>query len=319
MPGGSCRPMKSGSRTDRNCWKSCASWGCSTARPEAGAIKAVRKNPAIEGLTSHLAKLPRDKWKYAIKALRDLRLLDAFDPHNPYSLDCHPLVREYFGERLQKDFPEAWQAATAACMNTIKTWPRSSRTPWQTMAPLYAAVVHGCRAGRHQEALDEVYLRRICRGNELFSRKKLGAVAADLAALAAFFESALGDPGGFPHCCRSRPFCSIRPASGSGAWAGSRRPWMPLQAGLDRAVAQESWAQCRRERPKILRNCQCFGEIWSGLKPWPARPWTWLSAAATKQLILTLNALWLMSGTSRGTGPGGRGTLPPGRGPATGA
>ena len=57
------------------------------------------------------------------------------------------------------------------------------------MLPLYAAVVHGCRAGKEQEACDEVYRRRILRGNEFFSSRKLGAFGAELTALAAFFEN----------------------------------------------------------------------------------------------------------------------------------
>jgi tetratricopeptide (TPR) repeat protein len=56
------------------------------------------------------------------------------------------------------------------------------------MQPLYAAVVHGCRAGRVQEAMDEVYGRRILRGNEHFSWSKLGAFGSELTALAGFFD-----------------------------------------------------------------------------------------------------------------------------------
>jgi ATP/maltotriose-dependent transcriptional regulator MalT len=56
------------------------------------------------------------------------------------------------------------------------------------MGPLYAAVVHGCRAGRNQEALDEVYKKRIQRGNEHFNPKKLGAFGAEVAVLSAFFD-----------------------------------------------------------------------------------------------------------------------------------
>ena len=108
----------------------------------------MRKNPAIEGLTSYLAKLPKDKWKYALKALRDLRLLDAFQPHTPYSLDCHPLVREYFGERLQQDYPESWKAGHSRLYEYYKNLAPQFPDTLEAMAPLYAAVAHGCRAGR---------------------------------------------------------------------------------------------------------------------------------------------------------------------------
>ena len=62
------------------------------------------------------------------------------------------------------------------------------------MQPLYAAVVHGCRAGRQQEACDEVYWRRIQRGNEFYSTKKLGAFGSELTALAGFFDRPWSQP-----------------------------------------------------------------------------------------------------------------------------
>jgi hypothetical protein len=35
------------------------------------------------------------------------RLLDPKDPHQPETLDCHPLVREHFGEKLKAVAPAA--------------------------------------------------------------------------------------------------------------------------------------------------------------------------------------------------------------------
>ena len=54
---------------------------------------------------------------------------------------------------------------------------------------LLRGVLDGDHLRRIQEAFDEVYLRRIVRGNEFFSTKKLGAFGADLAGLAQFFDS----------------------------------------------------------------------------------------------------------------------------------
>jgi tetratricopeptide (TPR) repeat protein len=62
------------------------------------------------------------------------------------------------------------------------------------MAPLYAAVAHGCEAGRHQEALVEIYYKRICRERQFFSTQKLGAFGADLAALIVFFAKPWQQP-----------------------------------------------------------------------------------------------------------------------------
>jgi len=59
------------------------------------------------------------------------------------------------------------------------------------LQPLYQAVTHGCLARRQQEACDQVYIDRILRGmgtGGFYSSKKLGAIGADLGAVAAFFD-----------------------------------------------------------------------------------------------------------------------------------
>jgi hypothetical protein len=59
----------------------------------------------------------------------------------------------------------------------------------EEMEPLFAAVAHGCQAGKHQQALDAVYYPRIQRdGATNFCCNKLGAFGADLSALLNFFE-----------------------------------------------------------------------------------------------------------------------------------
>ena len=56
------------------------------------------------------------------------------------------------------------------------------------MEPLFLAVICGCNAGLFREALHEVYIPRIQRGNASFAAKVLGARGALLSVLAHFFE-----------------------------------------------------------------------------------------------------------------------------------
>ena len=56
------------------------------------------------------------------------------------------------------------------------------------MEPLFLAVICGCNAGLYREALHEVYIPRIQRGNASFAAKVLGARGALLSVLAHFFE-----------------------------------------------------------------------------------------------------------------------------------
>jgi hypothetical protein len=56
------------------------------------------------------------------------------------------------------------------------------------MDPLFSAVICGCNAGLFRDALDEVYIPRIQRGNAHFAANVLGATGPLLAALVHFFE-----------------------------------------------------------------------------------------------------------------------------------
>ena len=56
------------------------------------------------------------------------------------------------------------------------------------MEPLFSAVICGCNAGLFREALHEVYIPRIQRGDSSFAANVLGATGALLLVLAHFFE-----------------------------------------------------------------------------------------------------------------------------------
>src|SRR5208282_3135807 len=56
------------------------------------------------------------------------------------------------------------------------------------MEPLFSAVICGCNAGLFREALHEVYMPRIQRGNACFTANVLGARGPLLSVLVHFFE-----------------------------------------------------------------------------------------------------------------------------------
>ena len=56
------------------------------------------------------------------------------------------------------------------------------------MEPLFLAVICGCNAGLFREALHEVYIPRIQRGDASFAANVLGARGALLSVLVHFFE-----------------------------------------------------------------------------------------------------------------------------------
>src|SRR5262249_16128787 len=130
----------------------------------------------------------------------------------------------------------------------------------EEMAPLYAAVVHGCRAGRHQEVLEEVFLKRIQRSNKHYSIKKLGAFGANLSPLSGFFE------GPWP-----RPVTSLRETHQSFVlgWAGFvlralgrlEEAVAPMQTGLKVDIAARNWVNGATEASNLSELQLGLGQV----------------------------------------------------------
>ena len=157
-------------------------------------LAALRRPPAIEGLTEHLVALDEEQWAPLVDRLRGLRLVSAPSLHAPDAVDTHPLVREYYGRLLKEEHPETWRAGHRVLFNHLRLDAVNMPSTMEQMAPLYAAVAHGCKAGRHQDALDEVFWSRIRRGEDQFSAHQLGAQGTDLSALSGFFEQLWTQP-----------------------------------------------------------------------------------------------------------------------------
>ena len=134
-------------------------------RPASGdCLKALRAKPAIPGLTDEIVELERERMAARRRRLREARLLAPVDPSDPEALDAHPLVREWFGERLRRTSEAAWKAAHGRIYEHMRETTREGEKPrLANLAPLYQAIAHGCRAGRYQEALDKLFKDRIRR------------------------------------------------------------------------------------------------------------------------------------------------------------
>ena len=62
-------------------------------------LEALRAEPVIAGLTEALVGLNPREWKLALSRLEDINLLAV---HDDGSVDCHPLLREYFATQLRR-------------------------------------------------------------------------------------------------------------------------------------------------------------------------------------------------------------------------
>jgi Protein kinase domain/NACHT domain len=152
------------------------------------AFGALLKSPPIPGLTESLIDLSPIEWQTILARLRRARLLAREDPLNPGQLDTHPLVREYFGEQLRSQQSDAWKECNRRLYHYYQTLAPQLPNSFSEMEPLFSAVIFGCNAGLFREALHEVYIPRIQRGNAYFAANNLGARGALLSALVQFFQ-----------------------------------------------------------------------------------------------------------------------------------
>jgi tetratricopeptide (TPR) repeat protein len=234
------------------------------------ALAALRAKPEIRGLTEPLMKkkhwwqkaepISDEEWQWAVSSLREHGLLLRADPRQPGVLDAHPLVRVYFQEELEKERPQAWQEGNLRLYEHLQKVAPDLPETLESMEPLYAAVLHGCRAGRRQEAFGEVFLRRIRRGDQGFSWRKLGAFGSDLAALAGFFDRPWDQPS-----ARLRPASQAFVLNGAAfhlrALGRLAEAVPPMQAGLGRYETLENWAYAARVASNLSELTLTLGEV----------------------------------------------------------
>ncbi len=241
-------------------------------RPASAAcLHALLQAPAIPGLTEPLVGLPEEDWNGSLAALAEATLLtvnrDAAG--TLLALDAHPLLREYFGRRLREQQPEAHRAAHRRLYEHLCATTREGEQPTlEALQPLYQAVAHGCQAGLAQAACDEVYRDRILRGTGaggFYSTKKLGALGADLGAVARFFEV---------------PWSRVSPAltATDQAWLlavvafslralgrlGEARE--PMRAGLEMRIEQEDWKNASISAGNLSELELTLGEVAGALR-----------------------------------------------------
>lgn len=230
-------------------------------------IEALRADPPVRDLTEDLTGVGTRAWKMMVAKLHCLGLLST---EHDKALDAHPLVREYFGQQLKNDRPEAWREGHRRLFEHLKRKAKPFPETIEEMAPLYAAIVHGCMAEKDQEALDDVYWARVQRWpagsgrgpreNEHFNQDKLGAFGSEAAILSAFFTppwERLSD--------RLHPssHAGVIGAAGVALWALGRSEdathvmWM----GLERFVAQRDWTGAAVAASKVSEVLQARGKL----------------------------------------------------------
>ncbi len=161
-------------------------------RPASAELLKVLRETPIAGLNDAFVGASEKEWRKALTRLQEINLIDVSEAG---SVDCHPLIREYFGNQLKHHQRDAFRAAHSLLFNYICASTPQRPADLVGLKPLYSAIVHGCLAGRQEQAL-EVYIDRVQRGKGGggYSMDHLGAIGADLEALVAFFDEPWSRP-----------------------------------------------------------------------------------------------------------------------------
>lgn len=159
-------------------------------RPAAWELfNALRQPPAIPGVTDELIRATDQEIWESLSRLRQWSLATLLESGQESSIDAHPLIREYFGELLQTANKDGWRSAHGRLYEHLAQSGRELPETLDEMMPLLMGVVHACKAGRHRDAFESVYLPRIMRGEQLYAAHKLGALGSLLSVLVHFFEA----------------------------------------------------------------------------------------------------------------------------------
>jgi tetratricopeptide (TPR) repeat protein len=230
-----------------------------------GSIMALREAPAIPGLTEPFQGLKGHQWQQALAKLRRIKLLGAASNSEPDTLDAHPLVREHFKQQLKRERPDAWREANNRLYEHLKRTAKELPDTMEEMSPLFAAVSHGCAAGRHQEALDKVYWQRILREGKHFNRNMLGAYGADLAALSSFFEILWEQPvAGLTDDAKS--FVLSDAGFDLRALGRLQEASQPMQIALQMRTAGKNWGNAANNADNLSGLYLTIGDLLQALK-----------------------------------------------------
>jgi hypothetical protein len=147
-------------------------------------IDELRREPAIGGLTDSLVPMlgQRDNWQRAIERLQDAHLIARNGTASAdLVFDCHPLIRQFCEQLLLNELPQQATEAHGRLLDYFKQLPEKNRpNSADGLAPLFQAVRHGCLAGRYRESLEDIYWKRINRGDAHYAWLHLGLYGATL-------------------------------------------------------------------------------------------------------------------------------------------
>ncbi|MBZ0107141.1 MAG: ATP-binding protein [Candidatus Scalindua rubra] len=230
------------------------------------AIDAIIRDNTISGLFDKIIDTSGSDWLTTLEKLRRHKLLFEKSEHRPDTIDCHPLIREHFGGKLKQRNPDGWKQVHARLYEYYRDLPKKELPDTlEEMEPLFAAVMHGCLAGKHQEAMDDIYSKKIRRRGEAYLEHKLGAFGVILSCLFFFFEKPW-----------SKPFYGLNDDVKAAvlSWSGFAlravgelsRAIQPTKTALEMRIEQSNYLEVARIASNLSELYLTLGDVASAQK-----------------------------------------------------
>jgi tetratricopeptide (TPR) repeat protein len=141
------------------------------------------------------AEICEKEWKVAIRDLQKRHRILSVHENDANLLDCHPLIREYFGKQLLRMYPECAALAHRKLYIYYKSLQEKELPDTlEEMRPLFFAIAHSCAANMQQDAWENVYKPRILRWDDNYIAHKLGGITDDLSVLSHFLVALWDTP-----------------------------------------------------------------------------------------------------------------------------
>lgn len=130
----------------------------------------------------------------------------------------------------------------------------------EEMEPLFAALAHGCLAGKFQEVHDEVYDTRIRRGNDYYIIYQLGAFGSWISVLSNFFDKSWHSP---TTELRDSDASVLLNNAGIALRAVGRlrESLQPMQAALKSHEQQEDWEESAKNASNLSEHLLSLGDV----------------------------------------------------------
>ena len=226
-----------------------------------------------EQIPNLTAGISEDDWLDAIATLREEHhLLSQYEKTDGLledQLDCHPLIREYFGRQLRENQLDAWKQAHTRLYEYYKALPQKLYgkgeydlpNSLEEMQSFFSAIAHGCSVGLHQKVFGEVYWPYIKQGSGgNYLTGKLGAFSDNLAVLACFFTIPWHTPvAGLAENSKA----DVQNYAGLSLRAVGRlrEALTPMRASLNMRVQQRKWDAAALNADNLSELQLIFGDV----------------------------------------------------------